>query len=430
VESTFEHSFGRYLYFDTANFRCLSPGGTCTKSVDICGTQPSVFGLSSPEQNAEFDLATVSEIPFAWNAPANWGVPCPPPNANHFEIFIKGPNDTDFRSLFTTNVATNPPTSQNIHIGSIGGEGTYEWFVRARNKQDADDDPSTYRDSVIWEFSLMDYGDPWYTVTDDGDAFASSFSTRPPPSGVNPVWSPGYMVWGQGAPLSSGNIDAVEISESGRYVLHAPTADFWPKLFRYESFTPPPHAVPLTSFLSLDPGVVYYTSSPISGTVTYRLISNGVATVYYTGSQDITIDRIRYSPSDEIESAGRKLLIVTNANITVSSTWGYLTPGQSETPNIRAGIITTGNATLLGSTGSQQGQDTSIVVEGPFVARGTVALNRDRTYNVTGGRNTYPANIVRYNFRYLYGLTSQERSSDVPNYTGLFKFEIIWEGER
>jgi hypothetical protein len=410
-------------------------GGTCSLSVNVCGVAPSPAPvLQTPPNNDSIDIGLTPTINFTWTGVSSWGNSCTTLTRS-YEVWIKRPSDADFfRYDPCTRVGTNPATSCAVDsqtaMTAWGGDVPIQWRVRAANHATIRDS-TTYVDSTPFTFTLSDPGEPWYTVIDNGDALSTSLGIRPPVN-VNANWNPSWLVRGpQGAPFSTGNIDAVNISQSLRNVRYIPSdiLNFWPKPQVYQTFNPPAGATLISNssaFNNLNPNQVYYFTNPsfMGGTLNYNLSSDGVAVIYYTGGTDLTLNNnIRVSPAN----VNRRILLVTNRNVVVTSNPGIASPLPSSRPHIEMGIITGGNITFLGITGAQQGTDLSIIVEGPMIVGGELLFGRDRTLATNG--NSYPTEIIRYNYRFLHRLTTQERNSPNPNYTGLFESKIIWEGE-
>jgi hypothetical protein len=427
-------------------------GALCSKPVNVCGVRPDEFTLNYPGNGDVLDYADLEEyLTFDWHDVTNWRSACTG-FQRRYKLYLDKNDGTGMNAVCTiTEAGGNPPASEcDIAAVNFMPGVSYQWKVRAINTTAYDElnpDDTHYRDSPTWPFSFVDYGFPWYTALGGGEVVSHGLGIDPPGT-VNSNWDPPYMVRGTlGAALSTSGIvfyelddegELIPVTESKVYAEHIPGTInlFWPNNKNYSNFTPPVGAVEivnrgdLVNSPFLDPGKVYYTNNSqifvdATSSAMYRLSSNGVAVLYYTGSSPLVMTHgVLYHPSGT--GTNTKLLLVTNAHIEIdnASTTGEASPLQSTTPNIRMGIITTGDITFYGK---EDKNDTTLISEGPLIAR-NIEFGRSRR-NMSPP-NSHPSHVVRYNFRHLYYLTARERASLVPNFTGLFDSVIIWEGER
>jgi hypothetical protein len=180
------------------------------------------------------------------------------------------------------------------------------------------------------------------------------------------------------------------------------------------TFGTPSNPTSTSNFQNLNPDNVYRFTGSINANTAYTLTKDGVVVVYVIGVNPFVINA-NFTSS----SANRRIVFVTNSNVSIGSNVFTTNPIRTSTPNIQAAIITSGSITLGAATSNP-----SVVLEGPLAARVGLTLTRSpyTTY-------TYPSEVVIYRSSLIKYLTAQERASLISNYTGLMTSEIIWEGE-
>jgi hypothetical protein len=341
----------------------------------------------------------------SWAPPAAWGDVCVPPIKNLYTVYL------DTSANPSTPLCTNTTLTSCIKNNITPGV-TYYWKVLANNGE-LDGLPTG-----VYSCTVPSLAKDWYTSI-DGNVYAPGISAKVP---AGTPWNPKAIGYGFASLFNSGNTNTsvvngtpVENPASGYWVDRMPikaVGSFWTP---YKStFGTPSNTTPTANFQNLNPDNVYTFSGTIGANTAYTLTKDGVAVVYVTGVNPFTING-NFTSS----STSRRIVFVTNSNVSIGSNVFTTNPIKTSTPNIQAAIITSGSITLGAAIANP-----SIVLEGPFAARSSLNLTRSpyTTY-------TYPSEVVIYNPTIISRLTSQERSSSNANYTGLMTNEIIWEGD-
>ena len=173
---------------------------------------------------------------------------------------------------------------------------------------------------------------------------------------------------------------------------------------------------------SLNPDIAYVADAACIqaglsslGSSNYRLSKDGVAVIYITGNTSI-----KFSNNFKSESAAKRIILVSNPKIIISSGIGQLTPNTS-TSNIDAVLISNTEINFeSGANPSSTVYDTSVVINGSVISP-NIQMLRNR-----GPNSNYPAELVVYNPYYLTKLLSQETNNGYNNYTGLLGQESLW----
>ncbi|KKS16908.1 MAG: hypothetical protein UU72_C0010G0020 [candidate division WWE3 bacterium GW2011_GWB1_41_6] len=372
----------------------------------VCPVAPGpVSGLAC-------STTTTNQIRVNWGAlsSSSWGFPCGI-GANSYNIEYKLASSSVWNSISVGSAFTTYQTPPTLIANTA-----YNFRIRSSNGEAF----SAYSPATPITCTTGSATPGWFTST----AFWS-----------NPQeWIAGFVMGGKPAYTDLGKIiilrngtitDDSRISESGifQYVKNMPVKDLWPSKFRNASnnyfFNVPAGAVPTTTLTGLNKDKAYYTASTalFSSGAVYSVNDNGVAVIYLTGSTPITI-------SGNIRSSNplRRLVLVTNRNIVISPSIGQSVTSEATQAHIEMAILTSGTISFP-SINPGTGTDSTVIVEGPVVAANRVTFGRSRG---SINNNDSPSEHIKYNARIIDRITSQERTSIIPNYTGLTTNEIIW----
>jgi hypothetical protein len=413
-------------------------GETKSKSINVCGlgpAAPSIPCTTTPKYQYSESLT----VPLTWNSVTNWGNTCNLIERS-YRVQVKRADESSFTQVNQIpHSSLNPPTHTWSYIPPFNVPGVYEWRVVSDNKEYV----SAPSNSCFFEIEQSPL--PGWFTSIEGDVYAPGI-TMTLPQNPDPIWSGSKLRLARGKAsnlfgtvfsggpggriemyLGSGTeVNNSLISESTKWAKYMPVSNLWPSQFMVggvPQFTLPSTAEHVSHVNNLSPNKVYYTTHTnfFNGSKYFDLTGPGVAVLYYTGDQDLLINQyVRHKSDDSSE----RLLLILNKNLEVRYTVNVNDPPTPTTQAaVEMGILSSGNITF--TRRNPEGADSSVVVEGPLVAAGSLSFLRNR--GGAGINNKYPAEIVRYNPNVLYQLTVQERASSVPNYTGLFKYLIIWE---
>ena len=281
----------------------------------------------------------------------------------------------------------------------------------------------------------------WFTSF-DGDVFGgfgSGFSVvNGVPSTIAPTYV-GYLVKGLGtvfgiADLSvkkqPGNTD-VYSEDNNRYVKNTGAPSFWPANY---NLIPPSGATLISSCSNiltngnLNPTITYKVNigclQPVlnSGNILYKLKSNGIVVIYVTGNSGSLTFKNNFQ-SNAGQASKRRILFVTTLPVIYGKDIGYLSPPSGTRPLIESAVITSGGVSFPTKTTKSDPtiEDSTIMVEGPIIAKVDISFNRDRKT-----MDKYPAEVVKYNALYLDKLSTLELSNG-SNKSGLFLNDAVWE---
>lgn len=273
----------------------------------------------------------------------------------------------------------------------------------------------------------------WFNSVNGGDVFAGSTDLKVPASEDTTGGFKSYLITGNGFAFGKGALKVEDtgsntnrISETGGFAQNIDSS-----FVGQSSFAPPSNATSINNCSSgltnLDPAQVYQIAGSclqtyINGNTSYSLARDGVAVVYVTGDATSTVTFGASNKDFKSSGSNRRVLFILNPNVEVSSDLGVVSPTSSSSPNIEAGLVSVGNISFPGkSGGSFANPDTTVIVEGPIVAKGVVQSTRNRYL-----QNTYPTVVAKFNSGYLKYLKSQEKVSAISNYTGKSSHDVTW----
>lgn len=397
------------------------------KFVTECLTSPPSTPTGLLPVNKTTDVDT-EDITLSWNAVSNWGEVCAETRANTYILYITVDDSND--------PADACPTAGSSYYGESLGATSWDasgfvalpntgycWYIQASNG------PRSSYSSInkfITYNPLLDQN--WFTAL-GGDVFSGSGINIEFPEVFVADWDPVKMGYTVGSVVSSfianGNISpgGDDITEDNTWAKMAGFSEIWPA--SYETLNVPTHSevVAVTScsdfFNSdIDASKIYSASSNCIRAAlansggNYSVSGDGIAIVYVDGYFTIESDLVPVSSSDG-------LILVSNdgISITSSSSFGVDLPTKTWPPNLDLAII----SDRLAFTDNGTDTDLSIIVNGVYMAKDLV-LNRNR-----GPDNIYPAEIFKYDYKYMYAISKMEREHpDILNFTGLSTIDIDW----
>ena len=436
-------------------------GNTCSLNVDVCGWPPSE-GPTNPNPPSGTENVVLPPT-VSWDAPSDWGEACG--GSRGFDVYGAvrvGGTCPDPGAAYTA-----LPTCANLPEGTTScadpffniRDTEFCWYAEANNGSYSIASATT--GAEVWWFKTEDpiLYQNWVT-TIFGDFYTGSLiSEFPDPTDYVAPWTPPSLSFERNpadsdttdvATLSSNGIDITSsdttqgyspASQSNFSVEFASFDETWPPNF---TGRPPADAINLplsgscddifiTSGDQLDTvqayeGDVNCIEDAINNTSTsangYQLANDGVAVVYVTGSGDLRITDEFLTDNDDY-----RVVLVTGPDVDVKIDRGLslaALPDWTSTPLIEAAFVVVGTMEYEGVALLPIGDivadpDDSIMVEGPVVGR-NIQFNRN-----LGPLNSYPAEIIQYNNKFIYDLTQQERqSASGGNYSGLFVIDVDW----
>ncbi len=416
----------------------------------VCGSNPGAATPPISPSDGEADVSLPTTL--SWTAPSDWGETCGGPD-NRYTVYaqLKGgaacsdPGPSDYSPLAECTDLPDTTTSCTPSFFGLRNQ-EYCWYVETNNGEFST--LSATSGSEVWEFKTEDpvTNQQWVTAL-YGDFYAGSIDMQFPgtASYVAP-WNPPYLTYESGVKvpaLASGDIDIVTDnldvnyfpeSQSQFFVKHANFARAWPPNYKGD---PPSNATELNSdcdqiFTSgnLDPGVTYKANASCLNTAivdaaggNYQLDSDGVVTMYVTGSNDL-----RFDNEFQSGSVDQRVVFVTGSNVDVkiARSLNSGNPTLASISLIEAAFVINKSIEFEGvpvGTDPETDPDTSVVVEGPIITKNAL-FERNRALT-----NFYPSEIIKYNGDYIYKLTKQELDSNEGNYSGLFVIDVDWISE-
>ncbi|MFC1756153.1 hypothetical protein ACFLZK_02055 [Patescibacteria group bacterium] len=422
------------------------PSSSLVPCLASCGSNPGA--ATTPISPSDGETNVSLPVTLTWTAPNDWGETCGSPD-HRYNVYAglkngatcPDPGPSDY-SVVCSNISEGTNTCPTGFFNLSNAE--YCWYVETNNGEFST--LSATNGSEVWWFKTEDpiTNQQWMTTL-YGDFYAGKINMQFPDFvDYVPAWNPPHISYESAGGPKVSSLASYEIeiatdhpklgtehyypeSESKFFVKNANFApnQTWPENY---TGTPPASAEEIKNCSNMfygeklkigktykaDVGCVNAAIENVSGS-SYRVHDDGIAILYVTGNQDL-----RFNNEFLSSNANQRIVFVTGPDIDVKVDRSLDSgiPTQATPPEIESAFVVNKSFEFEGSV-----PDTSVVVEGPLIAR-SVLFNRNR-----GLGNAYPSEIVKYNADYLYGLTSQERDSIEPNYSGLFIIDVDWVSE-